>query len=619
MNRPGRLVRILLATLILAAALAPYVRTLDYAFVWDDGFVIGPHLDIHGPADVARLWNLPFDNLLKDELLTRTYFRPAVLYSLALDRASSGDDPRGFHRTNLFLYGLTCLLLWIFVARLTDRPVAAALGTILFALHPAHPESVAFISGRTDVLSALFLFAALGAAVRFGPSIRRPLWKLAPAAALLVPGLYAKEVALFGAPVLVLALWIRDRRLAGRDLAIAAIPVAAVCALYLATRFAVLGANPIPAVTPVAGTIPQLLTSVAVVARYLPLLFTPIHLSARHEIVEVHRPDLVFAAGLLVLGAIAYGLWTLLRRRSPWSVPLALFAATLLPVCYVRLLSGAIVAERFLFVPSAAIAVAVALIPSLGGWGAGAPASAAAPTAPGAPGAPTAKERKRGRAARAGGAAGAVADASASLLLAGAAVAIWWGVLLWPRVSIWKDDGTLFLSMLRDSPESPHVQAIVGGWYYKQRDLERAAFHYRRAIRFAPDRAGELLLNLGAAEDEMGASDSAFVHIRMLNAIRPDYAPGWYALGNLFVHRDQPDSAIRAYGEALRLMPSLAQAENNMGAVFERQGRLEEALAAYRRALAALPGYREATNNLTRLSAEMGRPAGLDSLAAPAP
>jgi tetratricopeptide (TPR) repeat protein len=209
-----------------------------------------------------------------------------------------------------------------------------------------------------------------------------------------------------------------------------------------------------------------------------------------------------------------------------------------------------------------------------------------------------------------------------ALLGAGVAAAIWLTALLWPRVAVWKNEGTLFGSMLRDSPESPHVHAIVGGWYYKQRDLERSAFHYRRAIRYAPERTGELLLNLGAAEDEMGQHDSAYVHIRSLLALRPDFAPAWYALGNLYVRFDRPDSAIAAYREALRLMPDLAQAENNMGAVHEREGRFEEALAAYRRALAVLPGYREATNNLRRLSAEMGLPSGVDSLpsaAAPEP
>jgi len=588
---------VLLALLVLAAAVVPYARTLDYQFVWDDTFVIGPQLDVRAPSDLARLWKLPFDQFLKDEAMTRNYFRPAVLYTLALDRAVSGENPRGFHLTNVTLYAAACFFLWLFAWEISGRPIAAAVGTVLYALHPTHPESVAFVSGRTDVQSALFLFAALWAAVRYGPSIRDPWMKLAPAAALLLPGLYAKEVALFGAPIVVLALWAKERRLAGSDLARAAVAVVAVSAFYLATRFLIVGPSPIPAFSPVEGAAAQILTSVAVVARYLPLLVAPIHLSARHEIVEVHAPDAVFIAGLLVLAAIAAGLWIAVRRRSTWSVPLALFAATLLPVCYVKLLSGAIVAERFLFVPSAALAVGIALAPAALGRRTAAPATPAGNV-----------KAKAKRDASAG-------DAGGGLLLGVAALSLWFAILLWPRVAIWRDEGTLFGSMLRDSPESPHVHAIVGGLRYRERDLERAAYHYRRAIALAPDRAAELLLNLGAAEDEMGQHDSAFVHVRRLNALRPDYAHAWYALGNLYVRVDKPDSAILAYQDAIRLLPNLAQAENNMGAVHERQGRFEEALAAYRRALQALPGYPEATNNLRRLSAELGRPSGVDSLA----
>ena len=199
-------------------------------------------------------------------------------------------------------------------------------------------------------------------------------------------------------------------------------------------------------------------------------------------------------------------------------------------------------------------------------------------------------------------------------LAAVAAASIGFGAVLWPRVAVWRDEGTLFQSMLRDSPESPHVQAIVGGYQYNQRDLEGAAIHYRRAIELAPEHAGELLLNLVAAEDEMGQRDSAFVHVRQLTALRPDYAPGWYALGNLHAHAGAPDSAAVAYQAALRLMPNLAQAENNLGAVLEQLGRTDEALSAYRRALDALPGFPDATNNFRRLSATLGVSAEMDSL-----
>ncbi|HYJ32236.1 MAG TPA: tetratricopeptide repeat protein [Candidatus Binatia bacterium] len=552
-----------LALAVLAAAVLPYLRTLDFDFVWDDHYTVGTHLSIHGWSDVARLWKLPFDSLLNDVSLRRTYFRPATLYSLAADWAASPGDPRAFHRTNVILYAAACLFLWLFASELSGRPVAAAAGAVIYALHPTHPESVAFISGRTDLLGGLFLFAAFWAAVRFGPAIRGPWWKLAPAALLLLPSLFAKEIGLFAAPLIPVALWVRDRKMRWGDAARAAVPVAAAAAIYLACRFAVLPATPLPSIAPVEGTVPQLLTSVAVVARYLPLLLAPVALSARHEIVETHAPDLVFLAGIAVLAGIAWGIVRAARRRSPWLIPLALYAATLLPLCYVRLLSGAIVAERFLFVPSAGLALAVALLPGV--------------------------LPERG--------------AQRGYLAACGAVSLAFLVLLLPRVALWRTDGTLFLSMLRDSPESPHVHAILGGYYYGKRDLPRAIYHYRRAYVLHPS-TPDLLLNLGAAEDEMGQSDSAFAHIRLLNRVAPNYGPGLYALGNLYVRIDRPDSAAAAYRASLQRMPNFPQAENNLGAVLERQGKLDEALEHYRRAMALDASYPDARNNFTRLTAE---------------
>lgn len=548
----------LLAAIVLCSALGPSWKSLGYDFVWDDPFLIGPQLAIDGWDGVARLWNQPFDVQLKEESLPRTFFRPATLFSFAFDWAASGESPRGYHAQNLFWYALACFFLWLLAWEISGHLLAATAGTVLYALHPAHPESVCFIAGRTDLIAGAFLFASLWAAARHGPKIRSPWLKLLPATLILLPGLFAKEVALFGAPLLVLVLWLKDRNAGAATLARASGPVAAVVLLYLIARFAALGATPLPAIAPVQGTVPQILTSVAVVARYLPLLLVPVALSARHEIVESTSPDPVFLAGLIALLSIGAGAFLLARRRSTWLLPLALFAATLLPVCYVRLLSGAIVAERFLLVPSAAIAIAVALLP-----------------------------KKR--------------DAGPFFLAVAGAAALWFFTLLAPRVAIWRDEGTLFSSMLRDSPESPHVHGIIGDFYYRQRDLERAAQHFRRAHELYPQ-SGDMLLNLGAAEDEMGRPDSAFVHIRKLIALKPEFGPGWYALGNLYVRIAQPDSARMAYEQALRVMPRFAQAENNLGAVLEQLGRNEDAIAHYGRAIEILPDYQEAVRNLDRLT-----------------
>ena len=563
--------------MVALAAFLPHTHAVGYDFVWDDRYLIGPHLDVHGPADVARLWGTPFDVYLKDAAVGRTYFRPATIASLALDRALWGEDARGYHAQNLVWYVLGCLALWLFAWELSGRPLAATAGAVLFALHPTHPESAAFISGRTDLIAGAFLFASLWVAARNGPRIRSPWAKLLPASLVLVPGLFAKEVALFGAPLLLAALWVKDRSLTLGGLARAAAPVAVVCALYLAARTATLGPSQLPAVAPVQGTVPQLLTSVAIVAIYVGLLLVPLGLSARHDIREVPGADFLFVAGLVVIGALAAGIARAARRRSPWLLPLGLFAATLLPVCWVRILAGALVAERFLFVPGGALALAVALLPGV--W-----------------------ERAPQSASAGAGAAAAPRDAGAEFLAVCGAVAIWFLVLLLPRVGIWKDEPTLFTSILHDSPESADVHGLLGNYYYMHRDLPRAAEHFRRAHAIFPA-AGEMLLNLGAAEDEMGQTDSAFVHVRELIAMQPDYAAGWYALGNLDVRVDRPDSASAAFREAIRLDPKFAEAENNLGVVLERMGRYDEALEHYRRSGEVRPGYPDAARNLARLGA----------------
>ena len=543
----------LYGAMVLLAAVLPHIQSLGFDFVWDDKVMIGPQLQIWGPGDLVRLWNTPFDTLLRDPLLHNAYFRPISILSLALDRALYSSSAQGFHLTNLVAYALACLFLWLFAWELSGRAGLAALGTCVFALHPTHPESVDFIAGRTDVICGVFVFASLWVAARWGPRIQNDWLKLAPASALLLLGLLTKEVAFFASPLPLAALWIRDRRVSPGGLLRAAAPLAAAVLIFGACRIAVLGAPGIPSASPVEGAIPQVLTSVSLVARYVPLLLVPIHLSARHEVSPLTRPDAIFLAGLLILIGSAAGAVILLRRRSPWAMPLLLFALTLFPLCAARLIAGALLAERFLFIPSASLALSIALLPVGAGY------------------------------------------------LLSLVAGVFFLLLLPSRIAIWRDDRTLYDSMLRDSPNSAYVHSILGSYYYQMRDLPRAIEHHKRAFELMPA-YNETLLNLTAAEDEAGMPDSALAHARLLVRLRPRYAAAWYELGNIHVRADRPDSAVVAYGEAIRLDPRMPQAENNLGVVLERMGRTEEAVAHYRRAAALDSSFQAAANNLARLT-----------------
>ncbi|HZI89829.1 MAG TPA: hypothetical protein VFD83_05195, partial [Candidatus Polarisedimenticolia bacterium] len=138
-----------LAVVVVLAALVPHLPSLQFGFVWDDQVLIGPQLDLTSAGDLVRLWSTPFDSLLRDPLLHNTYFRPVTILSLALDRAVYGSGAAGFHFTNLAVYALGTLFLWLFASQVSGKPLLSAVGTIVFALHPTHPESVDFIAGRT--------------------------------------------------------------------------------------------------------------------------------------------------------------------------------------------------------------------------------------------------------------------------------------------------------------------------------------------------------------------------------------------------------------------------------------------------------------------------------------
>src|SRR5262249_20183348 len=96
---------------------------------------------------------------------------PLTLLSHMLDVQLFGLQPAGHHATNLLLHTLNVLLLFLALQQMTARTWPSAVVAALFAVHPAHVESVAWISARKDVLSGLFLMLTLLAYIRYARAI----------------------------------------------------------------------------------------------------------------------------------------------------------------------------------------------------------------------------------------------------------------------------------------------------------------------------------------------------------------------------------------------------------------------------------------------------------------
>ena len=171
---------------------------LGYGFLSDDFplIVANPRL---------QSWSLFFQNLLTPFFSFPAnpqlhYWRPTTLLSYALELRLWGVSPWGFHLTNILLHTANTLLLYLLLKRFRLEGALPWTASLLFLLHPAHGENIAWISGRTDLLA--FLFLALSLLFRLEYEERKrglPLSLLFFALALL-----SKEAALLFLPLLFL-------------------------------------------------------------------------------------------------------------------------------------------------------------------------------------------------------------------------------------------------------------------------------------------------------------------------------------------------------------------------------------------------------------------------------
>lgn len=355
---------VLLAVLVIVAAV--YAQVLGGPFVWDDRALIlrDPLVRLLHP--VGAYFAHGFWRSSAAGAAPRGYYRPLTTLSYALDYALSGPNPGAFHLTNLLFHLINVAFVFV-LARRRARPIVAGFIATAWGLLPRLTESVAWISGRTDVLATAFVLGGLCVFDVKAPSRR---WI---AALCFAVGLACKETALAGlAAVVVLdaASGARSARTWARRLA----PFA-VCAL----PYAVLRAcsSNLTASTALAlGAIGRVETVFEAVGRYAFMIALP--WTPRTQIGLLGHPTWAFiVAGVAV--AVAIGV-ALARARSRLAAEdaamLALGGAALLPVLHLLPLPVNVVsADRFLYLPMAGLALAASHF--LDGWARRAPRVAA--------------------------------------------------------------------------------------------------------------------------------------------------------------------------------------------------------------------------------------------------
>jgi len=367
----GSRIRNGLVCLVLAAAcVAPFIGSLHGAFVYDDVKQIVGNPLIQDDRQVWKalasdVWAFKGD---RGEAWSN-YWRPGFVLWLMLNHRLFGlQSTLGWHAGNVGLHAAATLLAYGLLLHLglSWRPAAAV--CLLFAVHPVHVESVAWISGSPDPLLSVFLLGALWCALAARGPRRVALWIVA--ILLHVAALLVKEIAVLFPLVVAVAWWALRAQATRRGRIVgalrAAAPFAVASALYLVARFLLLGRVQVE--TPWRMGIPGLLLNVPqLLVFYVRQSLWPTSLGPSYPLRAV-RPGALHAADFwLPLGIVTVG--ALLARRvargnAVARIGLGLFLLLLLPAFNIdAFIPEQLVHDRYLYLPLLGLLMAV--VPAL--------------------------------------------------------------------------------------------------------------------------------------------------------------------------------------------------------------------------------------------------------------
>jgi tetratricopeptide (TPR) repeat protein len=623
--------------LVALAGFGVFAATLRYGFVYDDVTQIlkNPWIwDVRHLVDLLTrsVWSFR-------DMQPSNYYRPVQMVLYFIDAQLFGRHPFSFHLTNVAMHSLVAAAFFVLLRRITG-PARALFAALLFAVHPVHVESVAWIAGSTDVNCALLVLLTLMAWQRYcaAAAVGRPSarWLLLTGS-LFILSLLAKEVAIV-TPVLALLLppvepaadrvglqrpggrfWqgVKGRSLA-RRLVAAALAFGGGFAVYIALRLHALGTlKPIlerPELT--AGEV--IGGGLAQFSRYLSVLFLPWRLMPDRIVAPTGGPfeplALLGVALLIIAAAAVIVLW----ERAPLSaLGIAMIVLPLLPVLRIDVFAYDHQPDRYLYLPSLGMALLTAELgsaatrraaPALSRW---AVPVAMALLAVGVVRTVTAAEMWRDdeTLGRAGIALAPRSIGMHLILISGldaagrpdeaievarSALAIdpdnrsvraaLSGLRARLEATGPEDAIAIYRDALATDPRQPHLWANLAASYVEVGEPERAIESARNALEV--DQYNTVaILNLGTALGMTGDHAGQEREARRLLDIDPRSASAWLNLGAARLSQDDPLGAEETLRRAVELDPDLARAHYYLSYIATRIGDRPAAIESARRAV----------------------------------
>jgi protein O-mannosyl-transferase len=561
-RRDDRLIVVLLAFLTVLC----YARSLGNGFInYDDTQYVTDAPRVQGGLSLANVgWAF--------RTTSAANYHPLAWLSHMLDVELYGLAPAGHHLTSVLLHAANVCLLFVLLRRMTGRVWPSAFAAALFAVHPLHVESVAWVAERKDVLSLFFGLLTLNAYATYA---RQPSALRYTAVMLFFAlGLLSKPM-LVTLPfaMLLLDYWplarLRDnatwRHCVLEKLPLIAMAVAASMMTIIAQR----GGSSIGGLDryPLGR---RLANAIVAYVEYLRKTVWPTDLSVFYPYPNAFPRWQVLGAAFVLIAITGMAI-ALLRKRPYVAVAWFWFLGTLVPVIGLVQVGRQAMADRYTYLPHIGLFMVIA-------WGAAELADLI-------------RIPRQAAAALAG-----------MILLALSARTV-------VQLGYWSDSTTLFTRALALNPSSYVAHHQLANELARDNQLNAAERHYRAALDSYPQHARSYL-NLGNVFTRQKRLVDAEVALREATRLDPSLARAHLSLGLVLMRRQKFAEAEASFAAALEREPTLALAHYQWGLALREQKRPHEAAQHFRSALTLQPTLEDAQRALNELKrAAATRPA----------
>ena len=519
-------------------------------FVWDDRIITNSE----PVQEVSGLWKIWFSPSAIGE---EGHYWPLVYTTFWLEHKLWGYAPAGYHVVNVLLHLANVLLLWHLLRRLAV-PGAWVVAAV-FAVHPLHVESVAWIIERKDVLSGLFYLAAALAWMRFveQPNPRRYACSLALYAAAML----SKSIAITLPAAFLIWHWWKQGRVTSVDL----LRIVPFCVVGLVITVGDLSFY--QSVEPL--SLGYSLTERTLIAAralwfYAGKLLWPTNLAVIYPLWDIRVADPLAWGYLIAAIALVAALWHFRPQlgRGPLAGAL-FFAVTLLPVLgFVDYgyMQYTFVADRFQYLAGIGVLAVVIGMAACG--------------------------------------VGRLSDLWQKGALGVAAMAlVVLGMMTWRQASVYRDNETLNRHIIALNPQARDAHLNLGILLYNQARYEEALEVARIAVEQRPDYS-KTHDYLGAILNALGRFEEAETHLRRAIALNPQEKYAHFNLGNTLCEQGRYEEALDVARVAVEQRPDFAKAHTTLGIALTALGHFEEAEAHLRRAIALDPRTQNVHLNL---------------------